>query len=60
VTLERRNTVEQMTLRELHKHTAVTIRAIGRRNGVPYEMERQVCAHCRRLLDEKPLRRAAA
>jgi hypothetical protein len=49
-----------MAIRELHKHTAVTIRAIGRRNGVPYEVERQVCAQCRRLLREKPLKRTAA
>jgi RNase P subunit RPR2 len=49
-----------MTVKGLHKHTAVTIRAIGQRNGIPYELERTLCRECRRLLDEKPLRRAAA
>jgi len=49
-----------MSLRRLHKHTAVTVRAIRQRNGVPFEVERQVCKDCRRLLDEKPVKRAAA
>jgi hypothetical protein len=49
-----------MTLKPLHKHTAVTERAIRQRNGIPYEVERRVCADCRQLLDEKPVRRAAA
>jgi hypothetical protein len=49
-----------MTLKPLHKHTAVTKRAIRQRNGIPYEVERRVCADCRQLLDEKPVRRAAA
>jgi len=47
-----------MSLRRAHKHTAVTVRAIRQRNGVPFEVERQVCKDCRRLLDEKPVRRA--
>jgi hypothetical protein len=49
-----------MTLKHIHQHTAVTIRAIGQRDGIPYEVERKVCADCRRILDEKPLRRAIA
>jgi hypothetical protein len=43
-----------------HKHTAVTTHALGQRRGVPYEVERIVCLDCRRLLRERPLRRAAA
>jgi hypothetical protein len=43
-----------------HKHTSVTVHAISRVSGVPFEIERTVCASCRRVLDEKPLRRAAA
>jgi NMD protein affecting ribosome stability and mRNA decay len=43
-----------------HKHTAVTTHAIDQRAGVPYEVERTVCSDCRRVLDERPLRRAAA
>jgi hypothetical protein len=49
-----------MQLKQLHKHKAVTSRAIRQRNGIPYEVERQVCADCRQLLGEKPVRRAAA
>jgi len=49
-----------MTLKRVHQHTSVTIRAIRQRHGIPYEVERKVCADCRRLLDEKPLRRASA
>jgi hypothetical protein len=41
----------------VHKHTAVTVRVIRQRNGVPFEVERQVCKDCRRLLDERPLKR---
>ena len=43
-----------------HKHTVVTLHALRQRSGVPYEVERQVCSACRRVLDERPLRRAAA
>ena len=43
-----------------HTHTAVTVRAIRQRDGVPYEVERKVCADCRRLLGETPLKRASA
>ncbi len=49
-----------MNVKHIHKHTAVTTHAIRQRSGVPYEVERRVCADCRRLLDEKPLKRAAA
>ena len=43
-----------------HKHTAVKTHALGQRAGIPYEVERKVCAHCRRVLGERPLRRAVA
>ncbi len=43
-----------------HEHTAVTTYLLRRRSGVPYEVERRVCTACRRVLDERPLRRAAA
>jgi NMD protein affecting ribosome stability and mRNA decay len=49
-----------MRVSRIHKHTTVTTLAIRQRQGVPYEVERTVCSTCRRLLDEKPLRRAAA
>ena len=43
-----------------HRHSSVTLRAIRQRSGIPYEFERKVCPECKRVLDEKPLRRAAA
>ena len=46
-------------LRE-HRHEAVTLHVLGRRAGIPYEVERVVCTACRRVLNERPLRRAAA
>ena len=49
-----------MAPNHVHKHTAVTVRAIRQRSGIPYEVERKVCADCNRLLAEKPLRRAEA
>jgi len=49
-----------MATKSVHKHTPVTIRAIAQQHGVPYEVERKRCSDCRELLDEKPVRRAAA
>jgi hypothetical protein len=45
---------------EPHRHRAVRSHAISQRSGVPYEVARVVCATCGLLLDERPLRRAAA
>jgi NMD protein affecting ribosome stability and mRNA decay len=45
---------------ETHKHVAVTKHVLSQRLGVPYEVERRFCADCRRVLAERPLRRAAA
>lgn len=48
-------------LRKLkHHHRAVVTHALRQRDGIPYEVERTVCADCRRVLDERPLKRAAA
>jgi hypothetical protein len=46
--------------RASHEHTAVTTYLLRRRSGVPYEVEQTICSACRRVLDERPLRRAAA
>jgi NMD protein affecting ribosome stability and mRNA decay len=43
-----------------HRHTSLTLHAIRQRSGVPYEIARTVCPECKRVLDEKLLRRAAA
>ena len=42
-----------------HEHTSTTL-AIRQRSGIPFQVERKVCSDCKRVLDEKPLRRAAA
>jgi hypothetical protein len=46
--------------RSLHRHRPVTVHVLDRRSGVPYEVERQVCSECSRVLDERLLKRAAA
>ncbi len=43
-----------------HKHTVVTLHALRQRAGIPYEVEREICSGCRRVLRERALRRAAA
>jgi hypothetical protein len=43
-----------------HTHKVVTVHALEQRSGVPYEVERRMCSACRRVLDERPLRRTAA
>lgn len=46
--------------RRLHKHMGVRTYVLLQRLGVPYEIERTVCSDCGRVLDERPVRRAAA
>jgi hypothetical protein len=46
--------------RAQHTHVAVVRHLIAQRRGVPYEVERRVCASCARVLDEKPVKRVAA
>jgi hypothetical protein len=43
-----------------HRHKTVTTHVLRQRSGVPYEVERKFCSACRQVIDEKPLRRAAA
>jgi hypothetical protein len=33
---------------------------MGQRAGIPYEVERKMCSSCRQVLDERPVKRAAA
>jgi NMD protein affecting ribosome stability and mRNA decay len=44
----------------LHRHRAVVTHAVRQHAGIPYEIEQRVCSECRRVLDERPLRRTAA
>jgi len=41
-------------------HDPKVVHVVLQRAGVPYEVERQVCQACSRILDEKPVKRAAA
>jgi len=43
-----------------HEHRPVVTHALRQRAGVPYEVEQHVCTECRRVLDERTVRRAAA
>ena len=43
-----------------HRHKAVTLHVLAQRRGIPYELEQKVCSACSRVLDERPLKRAAA
>jgi RNase P subunit RPR2 len=44
----------------LHRHTWVRTYVLHQRLGIPYEIERTVCSECRHVLDERPVKRAAA
>ena len=46
--------------RRTHTHNAVRTHVLLQRLGVPYEVERTVCTECRHVLEERPLKRAAA
>ena len=43
-----------------HRHKAATLHVLAQRRGIPYELERKVCSACGRILEERPLKRAAA
>jgi hypothetical protein len=43
-----------------HRHTSVRTHVLLQRLGIPYEFERRVCSGCGQVLDERPLKRAAA
>jgi NMD protein affecting ribosome stability and mRNA decay len=44
----------------IHEHVTKRVHVLLQRAGIPYEIEQQVCADCRRVLDEKPVKRAVA
>ena len=51
----------EMVVKQLpHKHVAVVRHDLRQRAGIPYEVEQKVCSACARVLDERPLKRAAA
>ena len=44
----------------LHQHKAVVAHALRQHAGIPYEVEQMICSDCKRVLDERTVRRAAA
>lgn len=46
--------------RGLHRHKAVVTHALRQHAGIPYEVEQKICSDCRRVLDVRTVRRAAA
>ena len=52
--------MKAVTSEKEHKHRQVTVRVLGQREGVPYEVERTLCVDCHEVISERPLRRAAA
>jgi hypothetical protein len=46
--------------RQVHEHHAVVAHALRQHAGIPYEVEQKVCSDCKRVLDERTVRRAAA
>jgi NMD protein affecting ribosome stability and mRNA decay len=53
-------TTRNSNLATIHEHVAKRVYVLSQKAGVPYETEQQVCQACARILDEKPVRRAAA
>jgi len=45
---------------QVHEHVAQQVHVLLQRAGVPYEVEQKVCTDCHHVLDETPVRRAAA
>ena len=43
-----------------HEHTVAVVHVVLQKAGVPYEFELRMCTECQRVLDERPLKRAAA
>ena len=42
-----------------HEHVAERVHVVLLRQGVPYEVEREICVDCRAILAETPLKRAS-
>ena len=51
---------QEMSSKLPHKHITVVKHQLRQRAGIPYEVETKVCSACARVLDERPLKRAAA
>ena len=49
-----------MAQRPSHQHVAKRVHVVLQREGVPYEVERQVCTGCAHVLVERQLKRTSA
>ena len=58
--VDRATVKEEMRSKLPHKHVTVVKHQLRQRAGIPYEVETKVCSACARVLDERPLKRAAA
>jgi hypothetical protein len=58
--VDRATVTNEMSSKLPHKHVAVVKHQLRQRAGIPYEVETKVCSACARVLDERPLKRAAA
>jgi hypothetical protein len=47
-------------LRLPHRHRAVSTHVVVQRAGVPYELAREVCSGCSKVMSERPVCRTAA
>jgi hypothetical protein len=47
-------------LRLPHRHRAISTHVVVQRAGVPYELVREVCSECSKVLSERPVGRTAA
>lgn len=45
---------------KVHEHVAKRVHVLLQRAGIPYEIEQQVCTSCAQIIDERPVKRAAA
>jgi hypothetical protein len=52
-------TIKPLTDNE-HQHTVAVVHVVLQKAGIPYEIEQQICTACLRVLDERPVKRAAA
>ena len=57
---EAMSTNDDPRVRRLHRHKAVVAHALRQHAGIPYEVEQRICSDCRRVLDERTVRRAIA
>jgi hypothetical protein len=56
----RNGAAEAPEVQGAHEHVAERVHLVLLRQGVPYEVERKVCAQCNEVLAETAVKRASA